>query len=149
MNKRILLLMAVLLTGALQAPGAYGHAPEAAKGALVLFLTQTDGSVAGHAIHIATRMHDEGRNTTVVLTGEALRLAVKTATTERSAISGVSLQDALQAFIKAGGDVFYTPPSLAVIGAVPKDLIEGVTPPKDHAGLHEHMFASRTKLMVF
>lgn len=145
MNKRIRLLAAVLLAGALQTPGAFGDT----KGALVLFLTQTDGSVAGHAIHIATRMHSEGRNTTVVLTGEALRLAVKTASTERSAVSGVSLQDALKAFLQAGGDVFYTPPSLAVIGAAPEDLIEGVTPPKDHAGLHEHMFASRTKLMVF
>ena len=149
MNKRIRLLAVVLLAGALQPPGAFGDASAAAKGALVLFLTQTDGSVAGHAIHIATRMRREGRNTTVVLTGEALRLAVKTASTERSAVSGVSLQDALKAFVQAGGDVFYTPPSLAVIGAAPEDLIEGVTPPKDHAGLHEHMFASRTKLMVF
>ena len=149
MNKRITLLAAILLAGILQTPVAFGDAAAGAKGSLVLFLTQTDGSVAGHALHIATRMHGEGRATTVVLTGEALRIAVKAAKTETSAISGVALQDALKAFMRAGGDVFYTPPSLAVIGAAPTDLIEGVTPPTDHAGLHEHMFASRTKLMVF
>ena len=149
MNQRIQRLAAVLLAVALQSACAFNEGPSAAKGALVLFLTQTESSVAGPAIHIATRMHSKGRNTTVVLTGAALRLAVKTAQTERSAISGVSLQDALQAFMQAGGEVFYTPPSLAVIGAAPGDLIEGVTPPKDHPGLHEHMFASRTKLMVF
>ena len=149
MNQRIRRLAAVLLSVALHSACAFNAGPSDAKGALVLFLTQTDGSVAGHAIHIATRMHSEGRNTTLVLTGAALRLAVKTAQTEHSAIGGVSLQDALQAFMQAGGEVFYTPPSLAVIGATPEDLIEGVTPPKDHPGLHEHMFASRTKLMVF
>ena len=149
MNQRIQRLAAVLLTVALHSACAFNAGPSDAKGALVLFLTHTDGSVAGPAIQIATRMHRDGRNTTLGLTGAALRLAVKTATTQRSAISGVSLQDALQAFMQAGGEVFYTPPSLAVIGAAPEDLIKGVTPPKDHPGLHEHMFASRTKLMVF
>ena len=66
-----------------------------------------------------------------------------------SSVTGGSLQEALAAFIAAGGTVAITPPTLAGLGVDYEDLIDGVGPPEDHRALHDHMFAPRTKLMVF
>lgn len=122
---------------------------EPSKGAMVMFLTTTDQNVAGHALHIASRMLAEGRKTTIVLIGDAGRLGVKGAKTKLSAVGGQPLQTTLASFAKAGGSVFVTPPTLALIEATPDDLIDGVGLPIDHAGLHDHMFAADTKLVVF
>lgn len=122
---------------------------ETSKGAMVMFLTTTDQNVAGHALHIASRMLAESRKTTIVLIGDAGRLGVKGAKTKLSAVGGKPLQEVLASFVKDGGQVFITPPTLALIGAGPDDLIAGVGLPIDHAGLHDHMFEIETKLVVF
>ncbi|MEM6908485.1 MAG: hypothetical protein AAF494_07380 [Pseudomonadota bacterium] len=116
---------------------------------LVLFLTQSDPMVASHGLHIASRMLDEDRQVTIMLIGEAGQIAVKDAATGASRFTGESLQQDLAAFIAAGGTVAITPPTVASLGGDYGVLIEGVGPPKDHQGLHDHMFEPRTKLMVF
>jgi len=121
----------------------------APNGSLVLFLTQTDPMVAGHGLHIATRMLEEERRVTIVLIGAAGQIAVEDAATNASALTGASLKEALAAFIAAGGAVAITPPTVASLGVEYDDLIDGVGPPEDHRALHDHMFAPRTKLMVF
>lgn len=141
----VLVMAAVFISSAYFAET---HA-EDSKGAMVLFLTQTDQNVAGHALHIASRMQAEGRKTTVVLIGDAGRLGVKGAMTKKSVVGGQPLQVVVKSFIKAGGTVFITPPTLALIDATTDDLIDGVTPPVDHAGFHDHMFEIETKLVVF
>ena len=130
-------------------PATADTSVDAPKGAMVMFLTQTGENVAGPALHIAQRMQAEGRKTTVVLLGDAGRLGVKGAKTKKSAIGDKSLQAALKGAIEAGVSVFITPPTLGLIGATPDDLMEGVSLPIDHAGLHDHMFEIATKLVVF
>ena len=141
----VLVMAAVFISSTFLADS---HA-EASKGAMVLFLTQTDQNVAGHALHIASRMQAEGRKTTVVLIGDAGRLGVKSAKTKKSVIGDQPLQAALESFLEAGGTVFITPPTLALIDATLDDLMDGITPPVDHAGFHDHMFEIETKLVVF
>ena len=121
----------------------------ASKGAMVMFLTQTDQNVAGHALHIASRMQAEGRKTTVVLIGDAGRLGIKGAKTKKSVFGDQALQVALESFIKADGRVFITPPTLALIDATLDDLMDGVTLPVNHGDFHDHMFEIETKLVVF
>ena len=122
---------------------------QAENGGLVLFLSQTDSMLAGHALHIANRMLAEERSVTIVLVGDGGQLALKHAVTSASSFSGRPLQDELAAFIEAGGTVAITPPTIASMGGDLDALIEGVGPPEDHMALHDFMFEPRTKLMVF
>ena len=125
------------------------EAAPAPNGSLVMFLTQTDPMVAGHGLHIANHMLEEERNVTLVLIGAAGQIAVKAAVTNSSSLADGSLQEALAAFIAKGGTAAITPPTVAGLGVDYEDLIDGVGPPADHRALHDHMFAPRTKLMVF
>lgn len=122
---------------------------ESTRGNLVMFLTQTDPMVAGHALHFASRMAAEGRPSTVILVGEAGRLGLTGYLNNRSAVTGEDLQTALQEFISAGGRVFITPPTLASYNADIEALIEGVDVPRNPSGVHAHMFDANTQLVVW
>ena len=119
------------------------------SGALVLFLTQTDPMVAGHALHFATRMHMEGRAATIVLVGDAGRIALKDSETPVSAVSEDPLRVDLAGFIEAGGRVLVTPYTLKSLGVSEDALIDGAALPRDPRAIHAHMFESGTKMVVW
>lgn len=120
-----------------------------ASGSLVMFLTQTDPMVAGHALHFATRMAAAGRSATIVLVGDAGRLALSDWPSNTSAVSGASLQADLVSFVAAGGRVYMTPYTLRSFSAAPAALIDGVSLPDDPEAIHSHMFEPDTQLLVW
>ena len=119
------------------------------SGSLVMFLTQTDPMVAGHGLHFATRMAMAGRPATVVLVGDAGRIALSEWPSTTSAVSGASLQADLEGFLAAGGKVYITPYTLRSFNAAPAALIDGVSLPADPEAIHAHMFESDTQLLVW
>lgn len=123
--------------------------PAAQEGALVMFLTQTDPMLAGHALHFATHMSREGRRATILLVGEAGRLALKDWPTPVSAVGNNNLQQDLIKFIDTGGKVYITPYTLHSFNADPEDLIAGAGLPKDPKSVHGHMFEPDTQLLAW
>ena len=119
------------------------------SGNLVIFLTQTDPMVAGHALHFATRMVRDGRPSRVILVGEAGRLGLAGHKSSVSAVNGEDLQTALKGFIDAGGDVFMTRFTLASYGAQSDSLIEGVALPSDPSEMHATMFDPNTQMLAW
>ena len=114
-----------------------------------MFLTKTDPMLAGHGLHFAEHMALDGRAATILLVGEAGRLAMKDWPSNASAVSGAALQDDLKAFIKAGGRVFITPYTLGSFNASPDALIEGVSLPDNPKAVHDHMFDAKTQMVVW
>lgn len=145
------LLAGLIFTSlAAQAAPALAHdGKQGSAGNLVMFLTHSDPMVAGHGLHFATHMAKEGRGATIVLVGDAGRLALKDWPADVSAVSGEALNADLEAFIAAGGRVYVTPYTLESFNATPADLIAGATPPDDPEAIHNHMFASDTQLLVW
>ncbi len=146
-----LLLAATLILPATHTLAAADEAvaQPAAEGALVMFLTQTDPMLAGHALHFATHMARDGRRATIVLVGEAGRLALKGWQTPVSAVGNNNLQQDLIGFIDTGGKVYITPYTLHSFNADPEDLIAGAGLPKDPKSVHGHMFEPDTQLLAW
>ena len=119
------------------------------KGSMVMFITQSDAMIAGHALHIANEMVREKRNVRVMLIGEAGAIALKGSSTIRSALNGQPLQSSLAHLVKNGGKVYITPPTLGAYNASTEDLIKGVSLPLNPTEFHHFMFAPETKLVVF
>lgn len=156
-NVRLAGLAAVIALGiAGGAQPAYAQKPaleagekESESTGLAMFLTKTDSMVAGHALHYAARMLEEGRDVLIILVGDAGQLAAKGAATSASSFSGNALQAELTDFIAEGGVVAITPPTIAALGGDYEALIDGVGPPEDPRAVHDFMYEPRTRLIVF
>ncbi len=142
----IILLLCSAFADADSPPEAQEHR---SSGSLVVFLTQTDPAIAGHALHFATHAAIEQQRATILLVGEAGRIGLKGGASPASAIDGKTLQSMLLEFIAAGGRVFVPPRTLKTIASEPQALIEGVKAPEDRKALRRHMFDSATKVMVW
>ena len=156
--KRLLFAVCAGLCAGFCASGAALAEPDASaadaaspevSGNLVMFLTQTDPMLAGHGLHFGARMASDGRGATVILVGDAGRLALAGWPANASAVSGKSLQADLEAFIEAGGRAYITPYTLSSFDATPDDLIKGVSLPDNPAAIHAHMFEPDTQLLVW
>ena len=144
-----LVTLLFLLVCALGTDTAEADSHAEPSGQLVMFLTQTDPMLAGHGMHFATRMVRTGRPATIVLVGDAGRLALDGWPANTSAVSGQTLQEDLMAFIDAGGTVFVTPYTLASFRSAENSLIDGVSLPSDPDAIHAHMFETETQLIVW
>ncbi len=153
LSKRLLtpLAAATALAAAATAPAIAEESAETAdaNGALVMFLTQTDPMLAGHGLHFAGRMAMDGRPSTIVLVGEAGRLALNDWTSNASAVSGDALQEDLKRFVDAGGRVYITPYTLNSFNASADALIDGVSLPDNPKAIHHHMFEPNTQMIVW
>lgn len=117
---------------------------------LVIFLTQTDPLIAGHALHIAKNMRGEGRRVTVFLIGEAARFALANPAegAAPNPVTGTSLQTLLADLLAAEATVIVTPPSLRAIGAERSAVLPGAVfscSPE----IHDHMFQPTTRVVVW
>lgn len=125
------------------------HAPsEGAKGSLVMFVTQADPMIAGHALHFAEHALSDGHRVTIILVGDAARFALKAPELPKSPVTGAGLDHKLRELVAKQAKVILTPFSLAALGAKTDDLTPGVAPACDPV-LHAHMFEPATKLMVW
>ncbi len=152
---RLLPILAMLLAATMATPvrslaAEHPHpSSDAAKGgALVMFVTNDDPMIAGHALHFAEHALGEGRRVTLILAGNAAKLALRQPDLPKSPVTGASLDHKLRELVAKKATVIVTPFSLAPLGAKLDDLIPGVAPQCDPA-LHEHMFEPTTKLMVW
>ena len=141
--------MALLICNAAITATAHEEDNAGVSGNLVMFLTQTDPMLAGHGLHFATRTVTAGRSATIILVGDAGRLALADWPSNASAVSGEALQTDLEAFVAAGGKVYITPYTLKSFSAAPTELIEGVSLPDNPTAIHAHMFESETQLLVW
>lgn len=118
------------------------------RGALVIFITQIDPMIAGHALHFAEHMHTEGRGVTLFLIGEGARLALRDPRLEPSIVTEAPLNEKLAELLAGGARVIVTPFSLKGLGVTPEALVPGIDLRCDPS-LHDHMFEPDTRLMVW
>lgn len=141
-----LALSAPLATHAAEPASAQPVAPT--KNALVLFVTQDDPMIAGHALHFADHALGDGHPVRIVLVGPAAKFALKDAKLPASPVTGAGLNEKIRELVAKNVTVIITPFSLAAVGAKLDDLTPG-TKPACSPDLHAEMFEPATKIMVW
>ncbi|MBK9989866.1 MAG: DsrE family protein [Verrucomicrobia bacterium] len=119
------------------------------SGALVLFLTTDDPMSAGHALHFAEHTFSNGRPVTIILVGNAGKLALKNNNLPPSPITGEELNKKLQQLVEKKVTVIITPYTLAALGQPLENLIPEITPPKNGPATHAHIWEPETKIVVW
>jgi len=127
----------------------HSHAKTAsANNSLILFLTQDDPMIAGHALHFAEHALGDGHPVTIILVGSAAKFALKDAKLPKSPVTGAGLDQKVRDLVAKNVKVILTPFSLSALGVKLDDLTPGIAPACS-PDLHAEMFEPATKIMVW
>lgn len=116
---------------------------------VVMFLTQTDPMIAGHALHMAGVLGRHGHSVTVVLVGEAGEVAQTGGEPLPSAVGPGTLHDQLQALLDAGVEVHMTPFTRRALDGEAGPVLDAVSHPRAGGPMPQRLTAPNARVLVW